>query len=140
MLFFSWEWRSITGLFYFIRTFNLALAFLERINIPEYDDRVKNSAWEYEETLTATGNGKTVLIPVEVDRIIVSLIPDPGGVGKIQTTMAKISDIRNDDQAVDWVDWTPGEVVEAIQDEVAPISAIRLVDVSGTVKIQMRVQ
>lgn len=94
--------------------------------------------YEAEETLSGAGNGSTIMLadgqgPVE--SIIVSLIINSGE-GKLQTTASNVTDVKDDN--ANWVDWDQGSVTVTTTDVFYNVTAIRAVNVSGTIKIEAR--
>jgi len=116
----------------------MAVAYMVRDNISEYDKNIKNEVWEYDYTLSSPANGDSVLIPVTAEKIIATLYVSPGGNGKIQTTTNKIADVKTDTNVV-WVDWDSGSVDSTVQDSTLSVTAIRQINVAGTTRMMLRV-
>jgi hypothetical protein len=96
-------------------------------------------AWEYEDELESAGDGDSVLIPDDVQSVIVTLIPT-AGTGKIQSTSDKLDTVKNDPGSVTWIDWDLGVVAVPTQDKCDPPTAIRQVNATGTTKMTVRAQ
>lgn len=116
----------------------MAIAYMTRVTIPKYENRIDQYGFEYEETLDSAGNGNSVLIPDVVRNIGVTL-QVLSGTGKIQTTTNKVQDVIDDNNVV-WVDWDSGVVSTTTQDSCSPVTALRMVNVSGEQRLLMRAQ
>ena len=53
---------------------------------PTPRDRSEKPSYEYEETLTAQGNGSWVILPSDITVAVVSVIVSGGGQGKVQSS------------------------------------------------------
>ena len=104
----------------------------------DYKEAIKNEAWEYSEELTSAVNGDTVIIPEDVKNIAVTLVITAGS-GKVQTTTDLLDTVLSG-TGVTWVDWDKGLVSLTTQDTVFPVTAHRVVNVSGITKLIMRGQ
>lgn len=115
------------------------LLYLAKTN--ESNDINGDCIFEAQETKSNVGNGNTILFPVGIGKItsiLVSLIMGTGGRGKVQVTTSKYEDVVAENGYVNWTDWGAGEV---IADETAtfyPVVAVRLVNVSGEITIEVR--
>lgn len=94
-------------------------------------------AWEFEEILNSPGDGDWIMVPNDVGAIAVTLSPTAGS-GKIQTTTDKIDVVKNGSPVA--IDWDDGVVAISTHDVFFPITAFRMVNVTGTTKITVRAQ
>lgn len=117
----------------------MPIAYMQRVTIPDYENRIDNKGFEYQETLTSSGNGDSVIIPDCVSKISVTLEITGGGSGRIQATTNLLQDVLDDNNVV-WIDWDNGVVAASTQDAMEPATAIRVVNVSGTTRIMARAQ
>lgn len=118
----------------------MAIKYMTPVNIGHYDANKKDTiGWEYDsDNLTETGDGDTIIIPDNVKEISVTLLVIDG-VSKIQTTTNLIADVIADNSII-WVDWNAGEVSETVQDSCPPVSALKMVNISGTTRLMIRAQ
>ena len=80
----------------------------------------------------------SVIIPNGVNAISASIIITTG-VGKLQFTTGTQAELDGD--TADWMDWTAGDVTNADDSTTFnPVSGVRLVRTSGTVKMTVRAQ
>jgi len=95
----------------------------------------KFDGWQYQETLLTGTNSEPIPIPpLGRNRNITITLLTTGGNGKIQITTSAEEDLSS---AV-WQDWAPGSCTENTTDGLlSPVTAIRLVRTSGTVKIEI---
>ena len=108
---------------------------MEIIDVQElYDIGEIKSIFEPE-----TGNGDSIIIPDNIKNISVTLEVGGSSSGKIQTTTNKVDDVINDNDVV-WVDWDSGIVTVTTQDSSLPVTALRLVRSTGTVRMLIRAQ
>jgi hypothetical protein len=115
----------------------MAVNYMSTVHIPKYNvGTIRNKRYEYDETLVSDTNGNPLIIPENVNIIAVTVSATDSGSGKIQTTTNKLQDVINDNNLV-WVDWDAGDVVGVIQDFAPPVTAIRLVRSSGTVRMMI---
>ncbi|RLI61036.1 MAG: hypothetical protein DRO88_13545 [Promethearchaeia archaeon] len=92
-------------------------------------------SWEYQETMTSGTYSEPLRIPPfePGQQISVSLVIDTGE-GKIQFTTSGDDNI---DSAI-WQDWPLGACIETQSDLLlSPVTAIRLVRISGTVTMEV---
>jgi len=87
---------------------------------------------EFDETLAAPGNGDWVLVPTKAQGVNVAFITS-GGSGKIQYTHDKIETVKTGSPVA--FDWDLGQQTENADDVLHNVTAIRLVNVSGTVRM-----
>lgn len=114
------------------------MAYEEMQVVPIKDGPQKTFAFEYEESLSSAGNGKSILIPDGINSVTVQVEPS-GCTVKVQATIDKIKEIINNNAV--WVDWDLGDVTSNSQDACIPPSAIRLVQLNaGNSKIKVRAQ
>lgn len=118
----------------------MAIKYMTPVNIAQYDaGKIDNIGWEYDTgDIASPGDGDSIIIPDNIKDIIVTLYINAGQ-GKVQTTTNKVQDVI-DDNSVIWVDWDPGLVSSTIQDTAPPVTAIRMVNVSGTTRLMIRAQ
>ena len=115
----------------------MAVAYMTGVQIPQYKVLTDFGAWEYKDELTAPANGDSVIIPTTVKSVAVTLEVS-AGTGKVQATTSLLSEVENDTAV--WVDWDAGEVAVTTQDGVAPVTAIRQVNATGTTRFIVRAQ
>lgn len=119
----------------------MAVQYFIPANISRYqDNRVENNTWEFKQTLSGAGNGNPVLIPTDHSIIGVSLfLYITTGSGKIQYTGSKVEDVIAGNSI--WQDWDNGQITNAnSSDWMRPCTALRLVNASGTVTMNLRAQ
>lgn len=114
----------------------MPLAFMERISIPGYEKEIKNSDWEYKDSLESPGEGPSMVVPVGVKNLEVFFTVENGGIGKVQHTVSTQEDLIAG-QAV-WIDWDIGEIGENSQDSSTPVTALRQVNVTGTTTLTVK--
>lgn len=89
----------------------------------------KHVAWDYEEVLTAEGDGDWILIPDMVSIIVVTVSFQNGASGKVQDTSERTATIKNGDPVTN--DWDAGIVSITTRDSADPPAAIRAVQTSS---------
>ena len=95
-------------------------------------------AFEYEESLSAAGNGNAILIPDDCKTISVQTEPT-GCAVKVQATIDTLNAVKTGTPV--WLDWDYGEVTDNVQKKCNPVTALRLVQVgAGSSKIKVRAQ
>lgn len=109
---------------------------MKRVHIPEYTDRIYNYCWEYEETLTSPGGGASIIIPVDVKTIVVTLQANSGS-GFVETSTNLLADVISDTDVV-WAIWDNGLVSTTIQDTASAVTAIRQFNATGTTRMMVR--
>lgn len=115
----------------------MAVVYMTRVTISTYEDNVNNQGWEYKDTKASTGNGNSIIIPTCVKKISLTLEMTSGS-GKVQTTTSKLADVVGGTEA--WVDWTSGSVSANTREVFDPVTAVRLVNTSGTIYLSVRAQ
>jgi hypothetical protein len=115
----------------------MAVAYMTSVNISNYNTKLDDIGWEYNDTLATPGNGSSVINPDNVKIISVTL-QITAGQGKVQATTSLLSDVLADTAV--WVDWDAGNVTATTQDTANPVTAIRQVNTSGTTKMMVRAQ
>lgn len=116
----------------------MAVEYMTSVNIGEYDPGINNEAWEYDSgDVTASGNW--VLLPANLTSIVITLEVQASSSGSIQTTTNKIQDIIDDNDVVA-VTWSSGTVASTTQDTSNPVSAIKVIRTTGTVRMMIRAQ
>jgi len=116
----------------------MAYIFPDIVNVEPISEQ-EEKAWEYTETLASPGNGVSIIIPAGCNNISVTLWCDAASSGKVQTSNSLLGTVKAGTSEV-WVDWTLGTVSTTSQDSCVPVTAIRHVNVSGTTKIEVRMQ
>ena len=84
---------------------------------------------EFSESLSSPGNGDSVLIPRGAQSILISL-KITSGEGKVQYSNSSIASVKAD--TAEWTDWDAGSVTSDTDDVLYPVTAIRVVNTSGT--------
>ena len=97
----------------------------------------REKQWEYSEELTSPGNGTWIEFPNGVRGAAVDLVIT-SGVGYVEATNGSLSEVKAN-TAIGTI-WDKGQVSGTAQDYVIPVKAIRLVNVAGTVKINVTMQ
>jgi hypothetical protein len=115
----------------------MGVAYMKRVYINEYEVNIENKAWEYKDELSSSGNGDSVIIPVNVANIAISYEVDSGE-GKIQYTMSTIEEIEAGSAL--WHNWDSGDVTSNSEEFFKPVSAVRQVNASGTTTMRIRAQ
>src|SRR6056297_3278798 len=103
----------------------MGIAYMNRVYISEYEVNIENNAWEYKEELSSSGNGDSIIVPVNIQNISVSL-KAASAEGKVQYTMSTISEIEAGSAL--WHDWDSGAVTSNTDEFIKPVSAIRQVN------------
>jgi hypothetical protein len=93
-------------------------------------------SWEAKIELSSVGNSSWHAIPKGIKSVAFTISPNPTGSGKVQITTDTIVDIENDIALA--VDWPSGTVSEVVQDACVAVTAFRLVNVSGDMKLTAR--
>lgn len=97
-------------------------------------------AYEKQVNLSSAGNSDWILIPRDIQKITVSVVPGGGASGKVQTTTDTVAVVKAG-VAETAVDWDSGLVASAKSDSCDPVTAIRFVQSgAGTVKGTVRAQ
>lgn len=104
----------------------------------DLDDEQDEKAFEYSETLPGTGVGKALEFPSGVKGASVTLRVDTVGIGQIEHTNSSLAEVRNN--SAKWDGWPLGVVSGTIADWVRPVTAIRLENKSGSVRMEARLQ
>ena len=119
----------------------MAIVYMNDVSIARYipENQRNTLGYDYSEELSAAGNGDTVIIPETITGISVTL-EVTAGAGKIQASTTPVSEIIATEASAVWVDWDNGEVTATTQDRVSPVSALRVVNASGTTKMTLRGQ
>ena len=99
------------------------------------EDEQAEFSWQFSESLSAPGNGSSVLIPNGAIGVGVTLVISSGS-GKIQTTTDTLESVY--DGTCVWVDHPDGVVAATFQDYAQGVTAIRQVNASGTTKLLLR--
>jgi len=112
--------------------------------VPVKSGGLNRVAFECDCELSSISVGNWILIPDEVDSVVVTFSNTDSAGGKVQATSNVVADVRADSGVVA-VDWDLGEVTETVQDVCYPPTAIRLIQTtlgggSGTTKIYVRAQ
>ena len=95
-------------------------------------------AYYFKDSLASAGNGDWVALPVGIAHISV-ILEVTSGEGYIEVTNDWES-VRDDGSASGIIAWDDGNVTETTQSQVAPVVAIRQVNVSGTTKMFLQAQ
>jgi hypothetical protein len=101
------------------------------------NDEVKEKAWRFSETLSVPGNGQWIEFPNGVRGAAVELSIITGQ-GSVESTVESLTNVRND--SASGVVWDQGVVSGTTQDYVIPVTAVRAVNVSGEITINVRFQ
>ena len=101
----------------------------------------KSVAFEYQEILTAPGDGVSVLLPDEIRWFSTTMSFTGGATGKIQWTTDLVSVVKSG-AGITWEDSWWGEADETYTDLYPGVlTAIRIVQTgAGTMKVTMRAQ
>lgn len=91
--------------------------------------RITGFVREFSLTLSAPGNSDSILTPRGVQSVLVTLSTS-GGEGKVQYTMSSVAEVKAD--TANWIDWDAGSVTSDTDDVLYPVTAIRMVNVSGS--------
>ncbi len=117
----------------------MSIVYMDPVTIPGYVPAVTGRAYEYQSSdLVAPGDGDTVMFPTNVPGASV-LLQITTGAGKIQTTVNKVADVLSDTDVV-WDDWSSGEVASTTGDRMDPVTALKMVNASGTTRLIIRAQ
>ena len=106
---------------------------------PESNQSKGEVVLESVQELDAAANGNTILAADQIGRmktILLSLIVTAGS-GKIQYTISNRADVIAGNEV--WYDWNAGVVIANTTDVLFFVSAVRVVNVTGTTKIEVRV-
>lgn len=118
----------------------MTVEYMTPVNINRYSaSRKDDIGWEYDSgDVASPSNGNPVLIPDNV-KVVSTTLEVNTGEGKLQATTNKVANVESDTDVV-WVDWDAGSVTVTTQDACSPVTAIRMVNVSGTTRLMMRAQ
>lgn len=100
------------------------------------------NAYEEELNLSSESNSHWVMVPEDVSSISVTISFTGGGRGKVQTSTDLFRKVQSGSLEIVPVDWSLGVVEDTIQDQVVPVTALRLVQTSsgGACKLSIRMQ
>lgn len=87
---------------------------------------------EFDETLSSPGNTDWIFIPRGVDSVPVALNPTAGE-GRIEYTLSNVETVKSGSPVVKA--WDSGNVTTYTDDTLFPITAIRMVNISGTTQM-----
>jgi|GEM_PF-2850459 len=104
----------------------------------DLDDEQDQKSFEYSEELKSPGNGKWLEFPAGVIGAAIEIEVPASGEGYAEATIAPLSRVR--DNSAIGTQWDKGSVTGTTQDYVIPVTAVRGVNVSGTIKINVRMQ
>jgi len=97
-------------------------------------------AYEYEDNLSAIGNGDAILIPKGINWFSTTMSFTAGATGKIQVTTDTVATVKSE-TGVTWVDSWWGDADDIYVDLFFPVTAIRIVQIdTGTMKLTVRAQ
>ena len=118
----------------------MAIKYMDLVTIPHYKaGRIDDIGYQYDTgSIIESGNGDSIIIPDNISEIAVTLYIDSGE-GKVQTTTNLIIDVISGTGII-WVDWDAGSVTSTTQDSCVPVTAIRMVNTSGTTRLLVRTQ
>jgi len=94
-------------------------------------------AFEYQESKAAVGNGTSILIPDDVKSVAV-ILDVTAGTGSIQTTTDSVAKVKAG--TATWITWSYGTVGVDTAAVFSPVTAIRMVNASGTTELLVRAQ
>ena len=115
--------------------------YLSRLMFSNIVNHPKAEAYDYEEELSSAGDGNIILMPAGNLKTSVGIIINDAGAGKVQYSITPVWKILEDEDNAEFLDWSLGTVTSSTIDELSsPVSALKLVNSSGTVKIQIRTQ
>jgi hypothetical protein len=103
----------------------------------DLNDEQDQKAFEYEETISSPGNGEWVEFPNGVNGAAVEL-EIATGEGRVEATLDSLSEVQAG--TANGIAWDFGNVTGTTQDWVVPVTALRGVNISGIVKIKVRMQ
>jgi hypothetical protein len=119
----------------------MAVSYMTSMNIDTYDPIIKNISYEYDQTLVYVSTPLTsdpIIMPNNIDQIAVTL-SITAGEGKVQTTTNKLADVISGTSVV-WHDWELGSIIATDQDVAAPVTAMRFICTTGTVRVMIKAQ
>lgn len=117
----------------------MAVNYMTRVYISNYDKIIDNDAFEYDETLATGKTSNPIIIPDNIKSISVVLDIDTAS-GKVQYTLNKLADVISDTDVV-WQDWDNGTISTTADDVFYPVTAIRFTNASGTAtRLMLRAQ
>ena len=108
---------------------------VRNFDVLNIDGEKNNFAYQAAQTLSSAGNGDWFLVPAGVD-YITAILSITTGTGKIQVSNATIAELEADTASA--IEWTPGEVSVTTQSLILPVVAIRVVNTTGTVKMELK--
>lgn len=101
---------------------------------------VQLRAFEKEMSLDAAGNGKAVIIPDDIQNVLITIEPSGGCQAKYQWTNDSVYNVKQDLSVV-WYDSDDGLVGSNTPDNIYPCTAIKLVQSGvGSSKMKVRAQ
>jgi hypothetical protein len=115
------------------------MAYKEMQVAPIKDGGEKGFRFEYEESLSAAGDGNSILIPDDIQNVSIAVEPGGGSQVKFQYTLDKVETVKSGSPV--WHDSDTGLSSSAYTDVLYPCTAVRLVQSgAGTSKIKVIAQ
>ena len=103
-----------------------------------YSNAGNKKAWEYSEERTSPGDGAWVLFPQDCNQVVVILeVQRRRGRGRIELTISPLNEIETNPVIIEW---EHGNTRNTRMSVVAPVSAIRAVNMNGVQRLAMRAQ
>lgn len=119
----------------------MAVIYMTSVNISNYDNRITNKAFEYEDELGEVAVGEWIIIPNNIKFVSTQLVFSNTATAKVQYTCSPLADIIADTAIAN--DSVAGAVSANTFEKFDTVSAVRLnvtAWTSGTVKLQLRAQ
>jgi len=105
----------------------------------DLDDEIPEKAWEYTEEIAAGQNGKWLEFPNGCRGAMVEIEIAGSGEGYVEATGQLLNERVRAGSATG-KPWDQGTVSGTTQDYVVPVTAIRGVNISGTIRLNVRLQ
>jgi len=98
-------------------------------------------SYQYTDSLSAAGSGKSILIPAGVHSVAVTAQAAGGGTSVIVYTSTDSLAVVEADSAVTWIAWAAGAITTATASTFYPVTAIKIIQTgTGTSSITVRAQ
>lgn len=90
---------------------------------------------------TENTESKALIVPADVQQIVVTLDPSDEGSGTVYTTTDIYRKVKDGDEDVTWVEWPAGEESQVYQDYCTKVTALKFKQIkAGSVKFTVRMQ
>jgi len=97
-------------------------------------------AFEYSQSLSGAGSTKDILIPDDIQNILVTAEGAGGATVVVYSTVDRVATVKSG-TGVTWLTWSAGSISTATGTSFGPVTAIRMTQTgTGTSKLAVRAQ